>query len=227
MTRTVFYGFGAFVGTISGPTTCAFWPDDPQRLGWSGTAMIPVDLANNPTAARAGTIAIDDIQVDDHDIDGGLTGIGPRFPFGRHVGPCWLSETYWRSLANPPSRQVASAPDEAHDYELTSLLYWDGPLKGRRFYGFHAKILGTSGPLSRVQIWNAGSSRVAGKPAAGVWWLDLAQSAHPPEPDATQISAAQPDGAVFLDADTTRSLKLFKPKLPSGMGSELYPDVVP
>ena len=225
MTRTVFYGFGAYVGTITGQTTCSFWPDDPQSLGWAAKAQIPVDLSKNPTAVRQNQISVADIQVDDHRLDGGLTGIGPRWPGGQPIGACWLSETYWSSLgASKPSRQPPSAPDDAHDYELTSILYWDGDLAGRRFFGFHAKILSTQGPLARVQIWHGGTARGPGHPPAGVWWLDLAQVAHPIDPIATQIEPGKvTEGALFLDAPTGRQLQLMGPKRPPAAGSELLP----
>jgi hypothetical protein len=88
MARTVFFGFGAFVGAIKGPTQIEWWADDPALSGFSASALIPVDLANNPSAARAGTIAIGAIEVDDHRVDGGLTTVGPRFPLGATVGAC-------------------------------------------------------------------------------------------------------------------------------------------
>ena len=221
MTRTVFFGFGAYVGTISGQTTCSFWPDDPQSLGWSTAALVPVDLARNPTAVRTNNIQVTDIDVDDYRLDGGLTGIGPLWPGGQTISAVWLSETYYNSLgANKPPRQPASAPNDAHDYELTSILYWDGPMADRRFFGFHAKILSTQGPLSHVKIWHAGTSKVPGQPHAGIWWLDLAAVAHPVDPIATQIApGGVTEGALFLDSPTASSLLLRMPKRPTSSGS--------
>jgi len=58
MARTVFFGFGAFVGAIRGTTQIEWWADDPALSGFAATALIPVDLARNPSAARAGTIPV-------------------------------------------------------------------------------------------------------------------------------------------------------------------------
>jgi hypothetical protein len=203
--RTVFYGFGAYVGSITGVTTCSWWPDDPKGHHWVAGAQVPVDLAMTPKAVLAGTIKIDDVQTDDHRADGGYNVIGPRWPGGAMIGLCWLSETYYRSLKNPPPRHPPSAAGDAHDYELTSILYWD---KGsyRRYQGYHAKIVGTNGPLSRVQVWFAGSSRVTKTPL-GEWWIDLATEAHPVDPVATQISAkGVTEGALFLDSKVSSGL---------------------
>lgn len=220
-TRIVFYGFGAFVGAIRGPTQCDWWPDDPARLNFAPSALVPTDLAKNPMAARSGAISVADIQCDDHRTDGGLTAVGPRFPQGSTVGAIWLSESYWSSLgAKQPPRAVTK---DAHDYELTSILYLDGPMKGRRFYGVHAKVVGTQGPLTRVELWHAGRAKVPGERPAGAFWMDLAQVAHPIEPGATQIGAGQVEGALFLEDTTSRQVTLMSPKLPPGSGSELFP----
>jgi len=223
MTRTVFYGFGAYVGAIDGLTTCSWWADDPASLKWSRQALVPVDLAKNPSAVRAGTLKVDDIEVDDHRVDGGLTTIGPRWPGGSPIGQVWLSDTYWNSLGNKPDRHPASAGGDAYDYELTSILYWVGPLAGRRFYGFHAKIVNCNGPLAQVEIWSGGTAR-GKQPAAGTWWVDLASSAHAVDPIATQIAiGGQQEGALFLDAPTARGLMVAYVKKPPGFGADFYP----
>lgn len=218
MTRTVFYGFGGFVGTINGLSTCTWWSDDPQSLKWANSALIPVDLSKNPTAVRNKQIQIADIQVDDHRVDGGRNTVGPLWPVGSTIGQIWLSESYYATLSNRPPRQPASAPNDAYDYELETILYWDGDLAGRRFYGFHAKLLKEQGPLSLVQIWNAGTGKVPGQPPAGTWWLDLNAVAHPRDPIATQISSSLTEGALFLDSDTVKSLALIGPKRPPLFG---------
>lgn len=219
MSRTVFYGFGGFVGCLTGETTCEWWPDEPATLKWSRSPLIPVDLARNPSAMRAGRLkSIADIDVDDHRIDGGRTTIGPRWPSGSTIGQVWLSETYYASLGNRPPRLPAGLAGDAYEYELTSILYWDGPLAGRRFDGFHARILDSSGPLARVEIWNGGTGRAHG-PSAGVWWLDLPSVAHPVDPIATQIDIRGPlEGALFLDLRTARSITLRDVKLPPVQG---------
>lgn len=225
MTRTVFYGFGAFVGSISGLRTCSWWPDQPANLGWSTAAMVPIDLAKTPMAARANQIPIADIQVDDHILDGGLTGLGPRWPGGQPISSCWLTETYWLSLgANKPPRQAPGVAGDSHDYEWAAIQYWNGELGDRRFIGFHARILSAQGGLAHVQIWTAGTGKIPGQPPVTVAWLDLAQVAHPVDPIATQISiGGQTEGALFLDADTTKSLQIARTKRPAGQGFERVP----
>jgi hypothetical protein len=222
MTRTVFYGFGGFVGGLRGPTECDWWADDPASLGWAKNALIPVDLAKTPSAALAGTIQTADIQVDNHRSEGGLTTIGPRWPGGSAIGEVWLSDTYYNSLGNKPLRQCASAANAFYEYELTAMLYWSGALAGRRYYGFHAKILRANGPLALVEVWNGGTARGRQRPA-GAWWLDLA-TVHPVEPGGTEISiGGQQEGALFLDSDTTKTMTLSSVKKPPGFGDVSYP----
>ena len=219
-TKIVFYGFGAYIGAIRGTTQCDWWADDPASLNWSPNLLVPTNLAKNPAAARAGTIRVADIECDDHRIDGGLTTIGPRFPQGKMVGALWLAETYWNSLPNKPARPTST---DGHDYEHTSILYLDGPMAGRRFYGLHAKVVGTQGPLSRVLVWHGGRSKI--DQPIGPFWLDLAQVAHPVEPGATQVGVSGPqEGALFLDDATARQLTIMAPKIPKSEGFDLFPE---
>lgn len=216
MTRTVFYGFGAFVGNLRGVTECDFWPGDPNGLGWAATALIPVDLSKNPQAAAAGHIKIDDIQVDDHRSDGGLTTIGPRFPGGAPIGAVWLSEAHYKANSHKLPRDP-----NCHDYETTSILYWSNGSPAKRYFGFHAKIDAANNKLARVAIWSGGTHRSGHNPA-GTWWVDLA------DPDIvdpmTQISTGgQQEGALFLDAATSRSLTLAWTKQPPGFGFDVAP----
>jgi hypothetical protein len=218
MTKIVFHAFSAFVGSVTGRTTCACWPDDPSSgaSNWSPAALVSVDLANTPKNGKT--------DVDDHTTNGGLTTIGPMFPGGQMMGACWLSETFIAGLpGNKPGK-----PAHAHDHELRAIVYLNDPqMKNRRFQGFHAKILGKAAGtgaqvLTRVQLWNAGTGK-AGGPPAGIWWLDLDAIAHPIAPDATQIgpNTAQTDGALYLDTDQ-KQLYLASggsgPKLPPGFG---------
>ncbi|CAN5852501.1 hypothetical protein BH11MYX3_BH11MYX3_04380 [soil metagenome] len=222
MSRTTFYGFGAYVGSIRGLTECAWWDDDPVRVhAFSQAALVPVDLSKNLTAARAGTIPYADMQCDDHAQDKGLTTIGPMFPGGAVIGACWLTEDYYGRLSNKPPRQPASAPDDAHDYELTSYQYYGGEQGDRRFYGFHARIIGTNGPLTNVEIWDAGTGKIANRAPAGTWWLDLARVALPAA-EGTNVAANAP-GALFLDAATAKSLGLRGPKRPPDQGTADLP----
>ena len=224
MSRTTFYGFGAYVGSLRGLTECAWWDDDPVRIyNWSQAALVPVDLSKNPSAVKAGKISLKDIQVDDHRQDGGLTTIGPLFPTGAVIGQCWLSEQYYQALPNKPPRQPQSAPDDGYDYEATCYLFSDGEQGDRRFYGFHARVADVKGPLSQVEIWSAGTGKIKNRTPEGVWWIDLAAVALPRGPDATQIAAKSDVGALFLDSTTTRSLALRGPKKPPELGELDYP----
>ena len=217
-TRITFYGFGAFVGSLTGPTQCAWWPDDPATLNWALSALIPTDLSMTPTWARTAKRSWSDIQVDDHRQDGGRTTVGPRFPQGTMVGGIWLSETYWKSLgANQPARPTSR---DGHDYEFTTILYWDPALPGRRFHGVHAKLGPSHGPLTRVEFFDIGRSKVPGERTRGPFWLDLAQVAHPKDAGATEVDASNPEGALFLDSSTLVTLGGGSggPKIPAGWG---------
>lgn len=218
MTRTVFFGFGAYVGGISGQKKCSWWADEPANLNWANGQLVPIDLSKNPTAARNGVIPVADIEVDDDITAGGLTEVGPLFPLGRNVGACWISETYWNALGgNKPPRQYG---DKFYDYELTSVQYWDGELQDRRFFGMHAKILNQQGALSRVRIWQPGYAKPPGVQVAGVAWLDLAQVA---DPNFTTIHNQGDEGALFLDRETAQAAAVRRPKLPAVWGyGELF-----
>jgi hypothetical protein len=221
MSRTTFFGFGAYVGSITGLTRCAWWDDDPVRIyNFDPKALVPVDLAMNLAAARAGTIPYQDIQVDDHRQDGGLTTIGPMFPTGSTMGACWLTEQYYTSLAFKPPRQPGSAPSDAYDYELTSCQYYGGELGDRRFYGFHANVTMVKGTLSQCEIWNPGTGKTTQGPA-GTWWLDLGNVALAAGAGTTVATNAP--GALFLDAGTAKSLKLYSPKKPPALGTSELP----
>jgi hypothetical protein len=215
--RTVFYCFGAYVGQLTGTTQVSWWPDDPVATGFPQQRLIPIDLAKNPTAARAGTIQIQDIQVDDDRANGGLTSVGPRFPGGQMIGAMWVAETYLKTLgANQPSASSA----DAYDYELMATLYWK-ELGDRRFNGFHAEIVAPpQGNLVLVDIWNGGTAKSGAKPA-GRWWLDLDAVS---DPNYTTISAKGPQsGALFLDRQTSSQLQLFYIKRPAGLGFDAFP----
>src|SRR6478609_2850902 len=95
MTRSVFYGFPAFVGSITGPTTCSFWTDDPAQIGWN-SPQVTVDLSKNPEAVRRGAITEAQVQADDHALlgTGGMTRIGPMFPGGAMIGAVYLEQAF-------------------------------------------------------------------------------------------------------------------------------------
>lgn len=226
MTRSIFFGYGGWVGLQSGPTTCSFWPDDPTQIQWDARLLIPVDLALNPEAVRAGRVRADAIQVDDKPSDGGLTKLGPTWPTGSTINGVWLESNYYGSLgaARPPR---VPRYMQCREYELTTVLYWDGPLAGRRFWGCHAEITAESGSTATVSIWPAGRSLVPNQQPAGSWSLDLAAVGHPIEPGFTEIGvgSAPKVGALFLDAKTVSALALAGPKLPPTLGGTYFPSM--
>ena len=224
MTRTVFFAFGAYVSAITGPRVCTWWPDQPSALKWDPALAIPTDLAATPRAAASNAISADQIQCDDHRVDGGLTSIGPLFPGGATIGAIWLAEGYYQSLGgNKPPRQPGQAPYPCRDYELQENVYWGDPRGDKRFYGFHAEIVGTpQGGLVLVDVWNAGTSLVAGMPPAGRWWIDLATSSDPSS-TTIAIGGAQ-QGALFLEATLAQTLALRGPKRPPNLGTVSYSD---
>jgi len=218
MSRTTFYGFGAFVGSIRGLTQCAWWDDDPVAVHrFSQAALVAVDLAKNPSAVTAGRIGWADVEVDDHRQDGGLTTIGPMFPTGAMTGAVWLTEQFYAKLPNPPPRHPASAPNDAYDYEVTSYLYYGGEEGDRRFHGYHANIIATNGSLSNVEIWEAGTGKIPGRGPTGTWWLDLSQVALSAAGGST--AALNTPGALFLETPTAKTLRMRGPKKPPDLGS--------
>jgi hypothetical protein len=224
MTRSVFYGFGAFVGSITGPTTCAWWPDDPNVLKWDATKLVPVDLGKSPEAVRQGLIKVSDIQCDDFTTDGGLTKIGPRFPIGAANGACYLEESYWKGLPAGIRPTLKAGGMQCRDYELCSVLYWDGPLAGRRFHGFYVEISKPSGTRALVALWNQGTSAVPGQQPHGTYWIDLASQAMAIEPGFTEVGVAAgvpQKGALFVDATVAHAIRPYGGKFPPSLGEEL------
>jgi hypothetical protein len=211
--RTIFHLYGAYVGQLVGISNVGWWAEDPVATGFPQSRLIPLDLSKTPSAARQGAIPIGDIQCDDYRSEGGLNGIGPRFPGGQMIGSMWLADTYAATVGSP-----AFATAGVYDYELMMTMYWQGELGDRTFNGFHAQIVGQpQGTLSLVEIWNGGTAQT-GAPPAGAWWLDLKAVS---DPNYTTIAPGGPQvGALFLDRKTSSSLQLMSVKRPPGFGRE-------
>jgi hypothetical protein len=229
MTRSVFYGVSAFVGSIVDATTCTFWADDPARIGFTAP-QFRFNLANNPEAVRRGTIQPNQVEVDDFAGygTGGMTTIGPMFPGGTMMGVCYVEDTHCAALGQYDPR--SSAPGQP--YEWCTVIYYDAnngdppALVGRRFYGFHAQIQKLVGSVALVSLWARGTSRT--KPPLGTWWIDLATYAHPATTAIstfTQISAAQQAGPLFLDAraGTGGVIPFDVRKAPQNLGGIIVP----
>jgi hypothetical protein len=221
--RSVFYGFGAWVGKLESSTAASWWPDDPNNIGFDQNQLIKVDLAKNPAAYIAGKITFDEIEVDDAPAQGGLTKLGPTFPTGSVINGVWLESQFYANLKNKP----AFPPQfmRCNGYELTTIVYWGVTAPGiaRRYWGFHAEITAEQGSLAMCTIWTPGTS--ATQRPAGTWWVDLAQDADPIANGFTTIGVgkAPKQGALFLDAITSRGLGLAGPKVPPWLGGEAIP----
>jgi hypothetical protein len=222
MTRLVFYGFGAYVTHTTGPTTCSWFPDDPNKLNWDPHQLITVDLAKCPSRAKAAGLAATTIEVDDSPQNGGLTKLGPVFPGGVMIGACWLERHFWAGLAarGVAQPQRLTPADQCHDYELTALYDWD--TTGKRYGGFHAEIVSTAGTLALCTIWHPGTARVANQPPAGTWWLDLAAVADPVSNGFTAVSKKGDVGALFLEVAAVKQVALFDTKKPPVAGRGNY-----
>jgi hypothetical protein len=208
MSKVTLYGLPAWVGAVHGPTICDWWSADPAQLNWDRSQLHTVDLSKTPSAAQAGHIKVSEIEVDDHTRSGGRTTIGPLWPGGTSIGACWVSDHYF---AKATTGMAAGA--NQHNYEHTTIHYFDGEQNNRRFHGFHANVLQTHGPLSLVEIWNPGAGARPAKPA-GSWWLDLAADADPNTPP----PAPGKPGPLYLDAAKVSNIALFGPKLPPFTG---------
>lgn len=219
-TSTLFYGFGAYVGRINGLRQVEWWPDAPATLGWDPQKLITTDLGRTPLAVANGEIGIDAVDVDDHLIHGGLTRIGPRYPQGEMVGAIWLSKRFYDTL--PPNKQPPlQSSQDAHLYELTSVLYWNGTTPGRRFFGFRGRIVSNAGGITRVQVWHGGRGKVPNEPPKGAFDLDFAKDV---DQGLTAIgSGGTQDGAIYIEDKKARELQLRSPKIPESSGFDFFP----
>jgi hypothetical protein len=222
-TRSIFYGFGAWVGRLDDRTTCSWWAADPNDIKFDPTKLIKVDLAKNPAAYLRGAITIDQIEVDDTPMDGGLTKIGPTWPTGSWVNSIWLESTIYDSLPDKPEFPQRFMDCEA--YALTTLLYWSKKAAPRRFWGLYAQIQAEQGSLALCTVWTPGTS--ARQPPSGSWWIDLATQADPISNGFTVIGTGSnpKQGALFLDATAFRGFRLMGPKLPPSEGGVTIPRV--
>jgi hypothetical protein len=221
--RSVFYGFGGWVGQQQGPTSTAWWPTDPQTQSphFDQSLLITSDLAKNPQMVRLGGQAPTTIDVDDPPLYGGGTKLGPTWPTGSTINAVWMESNKWAALAAPVKPPRIPTGYQCRDYELTTVVYWTGPLANRRFWGYYAEITSEQGANALCSIWPAARSLEPRVAPAGSWWLNLSQVAHPIEPGFTAIGVGVThikQGALFLDSATTANLGLSEPKLPRGQG---------
>jgi hypothetical protein len=221
-TKHVFHAFNGYVAQVTGRTSCLFWTDDPsdKAIDWDIKLAYPVDLAMNASAARLGRIPWDQVQVDDHSINGGLTSIGPLFPGGTVIGGVWLHEQYMNKIGLATS----SKPQHAHDHELRCIVYCgDKKFGDRRFQGFHARVVGAPAKagtqqMRRLQVWDAGHAKAKGD--AAMWWVDMEDAADTNESTVGSQSAAM-EGSLYLDVGKRAALLAGGgngPKLPPAQG---------
>lgn len=227
--RTLFRGFGAFVGRIDSEERCRFWTQQPQDHHFDPILLVPVDLSKTPMNAAVGKITWDEVQVDDHAVHGtgGLTSIGPLLPGAgaSYVGAAYLADAYWKRL-RPEIRPPAPPQGfdaQAREYEFHTVVYWgDGGRPFARYYGFHGEIQSESGTSASVAIYDAGRSLVDAPHPAHT--IDLASlqhcDAHVDDGGLTEIGVGPrraKSGAIYLDRKTASSLLLGYPKLPAAL----------
>ncbi len=213
MARSVFYGVGAFVGSITGPTNCAFWPDDPVKLKWDPALLVKVDLANTPEAYRQGKITEAQIEVDDYFGYGGMTRVGPIFPGGAVLGTLYYEQSRAQKLPGDPTKRPRA-------YEWATVVYHDGPMAGTRFHGFHAHVQNVNAGMALVSLWARGTSAVAPAPM-GTYWLDWANHVHPADPALPAVTAAKGQiGAIYISSKAGGGgvMPFDPPKNPSWVG---------
>src|ERR1043165_9438804 len=98
--RSVFYGFGGWVGQQLGLTQTAWWPNDPATMNppFDTTKLITSDLAKNPQAVRNGQLQVAAIEIDDAPTHGGPTKLGPTWPTGSTLNATWMESAKYNAL---------------------------------------------------------------------------------------------------------------------------------
>ena len=206
--RSTFFATGGFLGRIESETRCAFWADEPIDHGFDPARLITIDLAMSPSAAAAGRITWDAIEVDDcfTGPSGSLGGttLGPRWPELQLYGSVFLEEHFRNQL--PDALRPPCPPHRLHgrDYEHMMVLYWphvDDPRAGTRYAGHHAEILEERGSLARVNVYPPGTSDLPNVRAVKMW-IDLAATdqcdAGPGKLTRIGVGDAPKQGALYL-----------------------------
>ena len=206
--RCVFLGTGAFLGRIDSETRCAFWTEEPVDHGFDPARLITVDLARTPSAAAAGEIGWDAVELDDcfagpNGTTGGTT-LGPRWPEIRLEGAVYLERAFVDSL--PAALRPACPPlgTSGRACEFTTTVYrphQDDARAGKRYAGHYAEVLEERGTLARVVVYPPGSSTRSGARSMTMW-IDLASAEHcdagPDSLTEIGIGDAPKQGALFL-----------------------------
>ena len=199
---------GAFLGRIDSATRCAFWADDPTEHDFDAQQLIAIDLARNPSAAIAGDIPWDAVEVNDsfNGPNGQVLGttLGASWPELQIAGLVCLHQQFWRRLPDAIRPTCPPRGANCHDYEFMSVVYWPHTTDaraGKRYCGHHAKILEERGDLARVAIYPPGTSqRPNVRPA--IMWIDLASpeqcDAGPESLTTIAVGDGAKSGAVFL-----------------------------
>lgn len=207
--RCVFVGTVGFLGRIDGETRCAFWVEEPVDHGFDPLRLIEVDLARTPSAAAAGEIGWDEVQVDDcfSGPNGAVSGttLGPRWPEMRLGGAVYLERWYADSLPAALRPPCPPAGADGRPYEFMTAVYWPGtddPRAGNRYTGHHADIVQERGSLARVAVYPPGTSAGPGARQTSMW-IDLASGEQcDAGPDCLTTIGVGPDapkhGALFL-----------------------------
>jgi hypothetical protein len=206
--RCVFAGCPAFLGRVDSQTRCAFWAQEPTDHGFDPGRLIDVDLALTPSAAAAGQIGWDQVQVDDcfTGPGGQVSGstLGPRWPELHLAGAVYLERGFAASLPRPLRPGCPPPGASGQPYEYQTAVYWPGhgdPRGGRRYSGHHGQILAEQGTLARVAVHPPGRSQQPHlRPT--VLWVDLACAeqcdAGPGSLTTIGVGDAPKRGALFL-----------------------------
>ena len=228
--KSVFYGFGAWVGSYTGPTSCEWWPRDPSTMlpPYDASKLIKSDLSKNVNAVITGGLPIGQLQVDNPPVSGGQTKIGSTFPNGSMNNSCWLEKNVYDALGPGVKPPRVGYGMQCFDYELTTVYYWNGINANRRFWGYYVQIDSENGNNALVSVWPPGRSQEPGVRPVGAWWLDLPAVADDPVNGFSQVwvGAGRPkQGALFIDAPTASASGMGSPKLPPASGYDAVPVV--
>jgi hypothetical protein len=146
------------------------------------------------------------------------------WPGGVMNGMVYPEQRYINAL--PVKPPFPPAGSQCRGYELCSVLYWDGPMQGRRFQGLYAEIRDVAGTVAELAVWQPGTSLVPGMNPIGLFWAELDTVAHPIEPGFTQIGIGPTDpksGALFVDVAARKVIPFDPPKNPRPLGGASVP----
>jgi hypothetical protein len=196
--RTLFTSYPAVVGVISGLSRCSVWIDDPTSLDFDDGHLYEIDLRRNANAAITGKISWAEVEVDNHVNAGGRTTIGPLWPEGMTMGWVYISDAYMfsRGIGLDSGMALDALP---HERQLVVYHPGGNDLRaGRRYCGFHARVVQRRGDEALVQLFPRGQSR---EPHM-TQWIDLSSvTTCDAGADSLTTITSEDEGAFFVDWD--------------------------